>query len=407
MHSCRSCAARLGESFLSLGTQPLSNAFLGPDQLGRMEPTYPLDLFFCGTCSLVQLDEFERAHDIFSDDYPYFASFSESWLVHSRAYAELATRRFALDRDSFVVEVASNDGYLLQYFQQRGIPVLGIDPARSVAEAAREKGVPTDLAFFGTSYAEAMTARADLLIGNNVLAHVPDINDFVAGIARALKPRGVATLEFPHLLRMIEGNQFDTIYHEHFSYLSLHAVTTLFLRHGLEVFDVDELATHGGSLRVYAQAVATRPFEVSARVEMVNALERTGGLLSPSTYARFREGVASTKRDLLTLLIGERRAGKRIVGYGAPAKGNTLLNYCGIRDDFVEYTVDRNPHKQGRFLPGSHIPVHAPERILADKPDDILILPWNIKAEVMAQLSAIREWGGRFIIPVPTPGFVG
>ena len=409
MDNCRSCEAPLGAPFLRLGSQPLSNAYLRPAQLARMEPTYPLDVYWCERCTLVQLAEFERAAEIFGDDYAYFSSFSDSWLAHCQAYTEMVRARFGLDPSSFVVEVASNDGYLLQYFQRAQIPVLGVEPARSVADAARAKGIPTDVEFFGASYAARMRdrdQRADLLIGNNVLAHNPNINDFVAGIAGALLPHGVATLEFPHVLRMIEGNQFDTIYHEHFSYLSLHAVDALFARHGLQLFDVDELTTHGGSLRIYAQLL-TGPHPVGPRVAQVKAAERAAGLVGPRAYAEFGARVEHTKRELLALLIAAKRAGKRIVGYGAPAKGNTLLNYCGVRTDFLDYTVDRNPHKQGRFLPGTHIPIHAPERIFEDKPDYVVILPWNIKAEILGSLAGIAAWGGKFIVPIPEPEIVG
>jgi SAM-dependent methyltransferase len=394
---------------LSLGSQPLSNAYLRVTQLSAMEPTYPLDVFSCNQCWLVQLAEYERAEAIFGDDYAYFSSFSDSWLAHCQAYTHMARDRFVLGPRSFVVEVASNDGYLLQYFLRDGVPVLGIEPARSVANAAIAKGIPTEVVFFGAHHAAAMRARgqlADLLIGNNVLAHNPRINDFVAGIAGVLKPDGVATLEFPHLLRMMERNQFDTIYHEHFSYLSLYAVEVLFERHGLRLFDVDELVTHGGSLRIYAQ-LATGRHEVTSRVAAVKALERAAGLLRPDVYAQFGDRVSETKRKLLTLLITAKRTGKRIVGYGAPAKGNTLLNYCGVRTDFLDYTVDQSPHKQGRFLPGTHIPIHAPGRIFEDKPDYVLILPWNLKEELMGQLAGISAWGGRFIVPIPEPELIG
>lgn len=406
MIACRSCDGPLGAPFLSLGTSPLSNSYLRAEQLALMEPTYPLDLYFCERCYLVQLNEFERADQIFGEDYAYFASYSESWLAHCRAYVEMVVDRFALGRNSFVVEVASNDGYLLQYFHARGIPLLGIEPAQSVADAAIAKGIRTETVFFGAAHADAMRARgesADLLVANNVLAHNPNVNDFVAGIARVLAPDGVATLEFPHLLRLLENNQFDTIYHEHFSYLSLHAVEALFERHGLVIFDVDELGTHGGSLRMYAQLVATGRRPLSSRVFAVREAEGRAGLLSAATYAGFTARVTETKRKLLSLLIELKRTGKRIVGYGAPAKGNTLLNYCGIRSDFLDYTVDRNPHKQGRFLPGTRIPIFTPERIIDDKPDYVLILPWNIQDEVIAQMAAISEWGGRFIVPIPVP----
>jgi SAM-dependent methyltransferase len=363
-------------------------------------------VFVCEQCFLVQLDEFEHAERIFDADYAYFSSFSESWLAHCRAYTDTVVERYGVGAQSLVIEVASNDGYLLQYFHARGIPVLGIEPAGSVAAAAIAKGIPTETVFFTRAHAEVMRARgqqADLLIGNNVLGHNPRLNDFVAGIACALAPQGVATLEFPHLLRLLEGNQFDTIYHEHFSYLSLHAVEALFQRHGLGVFDVEELDTHGGSLRIHGQLLGSGERPVESRVAAVRDLERRGGLLSRETYAAFRERVYETKRALLGLLIEAKRAGKRIVGYGAPAKGNTLLNYCGIRTDFIDYTVDRSPHKQGRFLPGTRIPIHAPERIFVDKPELVLVLPWNLQAEVIAQMRGIADWGGTFIIPIPTP----
>ncbi len=404
MNACRSCDTTLSRPFLSLGAQPLSNAYLRADQLTRMEPTYPLDLYVCPSCFLVQLDEMEQADHIFDDDYAYFSSYSESWLAHCRAYTEMIVERLDLDARSFVVEVASNDGYLLQYFRDRGIPHLGIEPARSVATAAIEKGIPTDIDFFGIAKAEMLVGSgrpADLVIGNNVLAHNPHLNDFVKGIARVLKPAGVATLEFPHLLRMLEGNQFDTIYHEHFSYLSLHATMAAFVRHGLEIFDIDELPTHGGSLRIYAQLTSERRYEVSDAVDRVLRAEDAAGLRDVATYATFRERVVETKRKLLEFLITARRAGKRVVGYGAPAKGNTLLNYCGVRTDFLDYTVDASPHKQGRFLPGTRIPIHAPSKILEDRPDYVLILPWNIEAEIVSKMSAVTSWGGKFVVPIP------
>jgi len=374
-----------------------------------MEPTWPLDVFVCERCWLVQIDEFERATEIFDEDYAYFASFSESWLAHCRAYCDLVSTRFSLGASSFIVEVASNDGYLLQYFKERGIPLLGIEPAKSVADAAIARGITTEIVFFGVAQAEAMCGRgqqADLLAANNVLAHNPNINDFVAGIGRVLKPAGIATLEFPHLLRMLERNQFDTVYHEHFSYLSLLAAETLFARHGLKVFDVEELSTHGGSLRIYAQLAATGVHAESHRVAKLRALEENARLRERATYSRFSDQVVETKRKLLELLIELKRSGKRIVGYGAPAKGNTLLNYCGVRGDFLDYTVDASPHKQGKFLPGTRLPIYAPARILEDRPDYVLILPWNIRDEIMTQMSEVRSWGGRFILPIPVPEVV-
>ena len=404
MDKCRSCGADLAPPFLSLGSSPLANALLLPDQAGKMEPTFPLDLRRCETCHLVQIDDCERADVIFAEDYLYFSSFSESWLIHSQQYVAEVIDRFGLGADSFVVEVASNDGYLLQYFKQAGVPLLGIEPSGNVARAAQEKGIPTDIAFFNRAYAETMVdraQRADLLVGNNVLAHNPDLNAFVSGIAHVLAPAGVVTMEFPHLLRLMAGNQFDTVYHEHYSYLSLHAVDALFQRHGLDIFDVQELGTHGGSLRIFAQRRDSGPHAETEAPSRVRQDEQNAGLLQRATYDAFKERVARTKRRLLTFLIEAKEAGKRVVGYGAPAKGTTLLNYCGVRTDLVEYTVDRNPHKQGRLLPGVRIPVHPPERILHDRPDYVLILPWNIADEIVAQMAEVREWGGRFVVAIP------
>jgi SAM-dependent methyltransferase len=370
-----------------------------------MEPTYPLDLHRCRQCGLVQLDEFEAARDIFDENYVYFSSFTDSWLEHCRRYVDMAERRFELGPESSVIEVASNDGYLLQYFVRRGIRALGIEPAANVAAAARDKGVDTEVAYFDRHYGAAMAARgqrADLLIANNVLAHNPDINSFVAGIASVLADSGVATLEFPHILRMIEGNQFDTIYHEHFSYLSVAAVEPLFARHGLVLFDIEQLPTHGGSLRIFAQRGSTGVHEISDSVAAVRRSEEQGRLHLDETYERFAQRIRETKWNLLSFLMDARKAAKKVVAYGAPAKGNTLLNYCGIRADLVDYTVDRNPAKQGCFLPGSRIAVHRPERIFEDRPDLILILPWNIKDEIIAELAAVRGWGGRFVIPIPS-----
>jgi SAM-dependent methyltransferase len=402
---CRSCRTPLGSPFLSLGAQPLSNNYLREAQLREPETRYPLDVRLCPSCWLVQIDELGSAQAIFGDEYPYFASFSDSWLAHCRAYTEMAIARFGLDARSFVLEAASNDGYLLQYFVARGIPVLGVEPARSVATAAIAKGVPTEVAFFTTAYASAMTKNADLIIANNVLAHVPDINDFVGGISIALAPAGVATLEFPHLLRTLEGNQFDTVYHEHYSYLSLVAIEPLFERHGLSIFDVEEHRTHGGSLRVFAQRKGGK-HPITERVARVLDAERTGGLLDASTYTAFAERAAHVKHAFPALLAKLRNAGKRVAGYGAPAKGNTLLNYCGIATDLIEFTVDRNPLKQGRFLPGSHIPIYAPSKIEEMKPDCVVILPWNLRVEVLAQLAGIRAWGGQFAVPIPEPELV-
>jgi 2-polyprenyl-3-methyl-5-hydroxy-6-metoxy-1,4-benzoquinol methylase len=381
---------------------PLAETYLRADQLNRMEPFYPLRVHVCERCLLVQLEEYVGPSQIFSE-YPYFSSYSASWLRHARAYADMIVQRLGLSGQSRVVELGSNDGYLLQYVAAKGIPVLGVEPARNIAEAAIRNGVPTVVAFFGQRTARELLAGggpADLVVGNNVLAQVPDLTDFVRGLGILLAPRGVITLEFPHLLRLLEGNQFDTIYHEHFSYFSLMAVEMLFARHGLALVDVEELPTHGGSLRIYAQR-AESAAPPSPRVAALRALEEAAGLTDLKTYFAFEEKVQETKRRLLEFLIGVRREGKSVVGYGAPGKGNTLLNYCGIRSDFLEYTVDRNPYKHGKFLPGTHVPIFPPDRIRQTRPDYLLILPWNLKDEVMEQMADIRSWGGRFVVPIP------
>jgi C-methyltransferase C-terminal domain/Putative zinc binding domain/Methyltransferase domain len=402
-HSCRFCAAPLEATFVDLGMSPLCESFLTADQLDRMEAFYPLHAQVCSRCFLVQLPQYVSPGEIFTE-YAYFSSYSSAWLRHSEEYVSMAIERFSLGPESFVVELASNDGYLLQYFVRRGIPCLGVEPAANVAEAAREKGVDTVVRFFDVAMAEEMAQnarQADLIIGNNVLAQVPDINAFVGGLRIALKPRGTVTMEFPHLARLIEGNQFDTIYHEHFSYFSLLAAEKIFGAHGLVVFDVEELWTHGGSLRVYARHSEDTTRPLSPRVHRLREQEEAAGLGDLKTYAAFEERVRETKRSLLELLTRAKREGKRIAGYGAPGKGNTLLNYCGIRTDFVDFTVDRNPYKHGRFLPGSRIPIFPPERIASERPDLVLILPWNLKDEIMGQLDYIRGWGGQFILPIP------
>jgi SAM-dependent methyltransferase len=368
-----------------------------------MEPFYPLHVYVCGDCFLVQLQEYVTPAHIFSD-YAYFSSYSDSWLVHAKKYTDQMIQRFGIGVQSRVVELASNDGYLLQYFVQRGIPVLGIEPAANVAEVAERKGVSTLVKFFGAQVAKELAESgntADLLLGNNVLAQVPDINDFVAGMKILLKPRGVITMEFPHLQRLMEQNQFDTIYHEHFSYFSLVTVERIFSAHGLTIFDVEELTTHGGSLRIYARHREDSSKPVSHEVSQLRVREQAMGFLELATYSRFAEQVKETKRGLLEFLIEAKREGKRIAGYGAPGKGNTLLNYCAIRTDFLDYTVDRNPHKHGRFLPGTHVPIYPPERIQETRPDFLLILPWNLKDEIMDQNAFIREWGGKFVVPIP------
>jgi 2-polyprenyl-3-methyl-5-hydroxy-6-metoxy-1,4-benzoquinol methylase len=401
--TCRFCDAALTLSFADLGMSPPSNAYLAAEDLRRMERFYPLHAWVCSRCFLVQLEQFETPEQIFSD-YAYFSSYSDSWLAHARNYSQAMRERLQLGRSSFVVEIASNDGYLLQYFVEQGVPVLGIEPAANVAEVAEKKGVPTLVKFFGTQTARELAAAgrtADLVAGNNVLAHVPDLNDFVRGLAILLKPAGVVTMEFPHLLRLMQENQFDTIYHEHFSYFSFVVAERVFAAHGLAIFDVDELPTHGGSLRIYARHESNGSLAVSHRVAELRGRERSAGLEKAGTYSAFAEQVRATKRKLLKFLIDARESGKRVAGYGAPAKGNTLLNYCGVRTDLLEYTVDRSPHKQGQFLPGVHIPVYAPERIMQTRPDYVLILPWNLKDEIVEQMSAVRSWGGRFVVPIP------
>jgi C-methyltransferase C-terminal domain/Putative zinc binding domain/Methyltransferase domain len=382
---------------------PPCESYLSAEQLNGGEMFYPLHVFVCDRCFLVQLQEYVAPDAIFSE-YAYFSSYAESWLAHARAYTDQMVARWNLTGRHQVVEVASNDGYLLQYFVARGIPALGIEPAANVAAAATAKGVPTKVAFFGRRTASGLAAeglQADLLIGNNVLAQVPDIGDFLGGMKIALRPGGVITMEFPHLLRLMEGNQFDTIYHEHFSYFSFLTTCSIFEAHGLAIFDVEELSTHGGSLRVHARHQEDTSKPVSDAVRELGAREIASGFDRIERYATFRQQVEETKRSLLDFLIGVKRAGRTVVGYGAPGKGNTLLNYCGIRTDFLDYTVDRNPYKQGKFTPGTHIPVFAPDKIDATRPDYVLILPWNLKDEIMAQMAHIRQWGGRFVVPIP------
>ena len=400
---CRNCGAPLTATFADLGMSPLSNAFIRPAEASRMEPFYPLHAWVCGTCRLVQLEEFESPEHIFND-YFYFSSFSESWLRHAETYAKAMTARFGLGAGSTVVEVASNDGYLLQYFKAQGCRILGVEPAANVAAVAEKKGVPSVVAFFGRDTATRLRAdgfAADQMAANNVLAHVPDLNDFIAGFAILLKPGGVATFEFPHLLRQIEHTQFDTIYHEHFSYLSLHVVQRLFKAHGLRVFDVDELPTHGGSLRVFA-CLEAAPHAVEPAVASVLTNEAAAGLEDAAVYAAFAAQVVRIKLDLLRFLIDAKTAGKRVAAYGAPAKGNTLLNYCGVGPELIAFTVDRSPHKQNTLLPGTRIPVRAPDAILQEKPDYVLVLPWNLKDEITQQMHAIRQWGGKFVVPIPS-----
>lgn len=402
-YNCRFCGNRLKHTFVDLGATPLANSYLKSEDLDRAEPFYSLHVRVCEKCFLVQLPELERAENIFSD-YLYFSSYSETWLEHAKNYSAKMIERFDLNENSKVVEIASNDGYLLQYFKEKKIGVLGVEPAANVAEVAVSKGIPTIVKFFGAAAARELVEngeRADLTAANNVLAHVPDINDFVEGFAVLLKPDGAATFEFPHLLNLIEKNQFDTIYHEHFSYLSLTTVEKIFDAHGLSIFDVEQLPTHGGSLRVFAQKTETGSRETGAAVEEIKNLETEKGLTDIERLTGYGERVKRTKRDLLAKLIEIKEHGKSIAAYGAAAKGNTLLNYCGVKTDFVEYVSDANPNKQNHFLPGTRIPIAAPEKIRETKPDYVLILPWNIADEVIEQNKFIREWGGKFIVPIP------
>ena len=400
---CRFCGTRLRHTFVDLGMSPPCQSHVEAHQLNHMEPFFPLYAWVCEGCFLVQLQEYVSPTDIFGE-YAYFSSYSDSWLRHAKAYTDLMVERFGIGARSQVIELASNDGYLLQYFVEKGIPVLGIEPAANVAAVAEAKGVRSLVRFFGEKLAGELAAegtQADLLLGNNVLAHVPDLNDFVGGMRRLLKPGGVATVEFPHLMRLVEENQFDTIYHEHFSYFSLISAERVFAAHGLTLFDVEELPTHGGSLRIYARHVEDASKPVGFRVRDLRAREEASGFERLDRYASFTEQVHETKRRLLEFLIAAKRRGKRIAGYGAPGKGNTLLNYCGIGRDFLDYTVDRNPYKQGKFLPGTHVPIYPPAALWDTRPDYVLILPWNLKDEIMEQVADIRSWGGQFLVPIP------
>jgi SAM-dependent methyltransferase len=401
---CRFCGKRLEHTFVDLGMSPLCESYIPADRLDAMEPFYPLHVLVCDNCWLVQLAAYVSGEAIFTE-YAYFSSYSDSWVEHARRYTAAMIERFHLGPKSLVVEVASNDGYLLQHFVKRGIPSLGIEPAANVAQKAVELGVPTLVEFFGQASAARLAAegkRADLIAANNVLAQVPDVNDFVAGLKTLLAPAGVATIEFPHLMRLVAENQFDTIYHEHYSYFSFITAERICAAHGLTLFDVEELPTHGGSLRLYARHAEHDALAVSDRVTALRRRETEAGVATLAYYRSFDERVRETKRRLLEFLIAARRDGKSIAGYGAPGKGNTLLNYCGIRTDLLDYTVDRNPYKQGKFLPGTHIPIYPPERIAETRPDYVLILPWNLKDEIAAQLAYVKDWGGRLVVPIPS-----
>jgi len=400
---CRFCGTGLERTFVDLGLSPLCETYPAAADFPRGELYYPLHVYVCDECFLVQLEEYESAENIFSD-YAYFSSYSDSWLKHCENYCSQMMSRFVLSEKSFVVEVASNDGYLLQYFVRQNVPVLGIEPAANVAKVAVEKGVPSLVRFFGTELAKELAAKgrcADLVLGNNVLAQVPDLNDFVEGLRILLMPEGVLTLEFPHLLKLIELNEFDTIYHEHFSYFSMLTTVRIMEAHGLRVFDVEQLKSHGGSLRVYACRAESRSHAVEPSVAKLVAEEKKAGLDSAKGYEGFAQQVQETKFALVEFLLNAARQGKSVAGYGAPGKSATLLHYCGIGKDLIEYTVDRNPYKQGRFLPGNHIPIRHPDLIRETKPDYIVILPWNLKDEIIRQLQFIRQWGGRFVVPIP------
>ena len=404
-YACRFCDSELHQVFVDLGMSPLANSYLTMADLQKMEPHYPLCIYICDRCYLAQLPVFETPEGIFTD-YAYFSSYSDSWLRHAKAYTDLMIERFGYNQSNFVIELASNDGYLLQYFKEKSIPVLGIEPAKNVALAANEAGIPTLVKFFGTDTARELASEnkyADLIVGNNVLAHVPGLNDFVNGMKIVLRKQGVITMEFPHLMRLVAENQFDTMYHEHFSYFSFTTVEKVFASHDLTLFDVEELPTHGGSLRIYARHSDDETKPVGKRVAELKSREDTAGMTKMEYYLSFGEKVKETKRKILEFLIKAKAEGKSIVGYGAPAKGNTLLNYCGVRTDFIDYTLDRSPHKQGQYLPGTHIPIYHPDKVREDKPDYLVILPWNLKEEIMEQMSYIREWGGKFVTLIPEP----
>ncbi len=402
--ACRFCSRPLSNTFVDLGMSPVSNNYIDPAKEHAMEPFFPLHVYVCDDCLLVQLPAYQKREEIFTSEYAYFSSFSTSWLQHAKDYAHMMLKRLGLTSESLVVELASNDGYLLQYFKEQGVPVLGVEPCQNVAEAALKIGIPTVIKFFGVDTAKELLAEgkaADLLLGNNVLAHVPDTNDLVAGMKILLKKTGVITMEFPHLMRLMQDNQFDTIYHEHFSYFSFHTVEKIFAHHGLTIFDVEELSTHGGSLRIFARHTDNEALPVTEHVRDLHAREKQFGLHDLETYTTWEENVHTAKRNFLSWLLGVKKEGKTVVGYGAPAKGNTFLNYCGVRSDFIDYTVDRSPHKQNHLLPGTHIPIYDPEKIRETKPDYVLILPWNLKEEISEQMQYIREWDGKFVVAIP------
>jgi len=401
---CRFCNTELKHVFIDLFNSPASNSYITEQELNEPETFFPLKVYTCHSCFLVQVDEYKKSDAIFDSNYAYFSSYSTSWLAHAKKYTELMTNRFALNNYSQVIEIASNDGYLLQYFQQKNIPVLGIEPTANTAAAAKEKGIESVVDFFGIRLAQKLASeniKADLLLGNNVLAHVPDVNDFVAGMQLILKPNGIITMEFPHLLQLIENNQFDTIYHEHFSYLSFFTVQKIFAQHNLTLFDVEELNTHGGSLRIYAKHIDNQIHSITENVKLLIEKEKQYGLDTIDYYNNFTEKALKVKTDLLIFLLNQKKEGKKVAAYGAAAKGNTLLNYCGVKSDLIDFVVDANPHKQGKFLPASHIPVVSEAILKENKPDYVIILPWNLKEEITQQLAYIKSWGGSFVVPIP------
>lgn len=402
--NCRFCKATLEHVFIDLLNSPASNSFISTEQLNEPEVFYPLKVYTCDNCFLVQVDEYKKSDAIFNSDYLYFSSYSVSWLAHAKAYTQKMIPQFKLDEKSLVVELASNDGYLLQYFKESNIPVLGIEPTANTAAVAMSKGIETIVDFFGVRLATDLVAKgrkADLLLGNNVLAHVPDIVDFVAGMKILLKENGVITMEFPHLMQLVDNNQFDTIYHEHFSYLSFGTVSKIFEEAGLKMFDVEELSTHGGSLRIYATHINNNFRDISSNVSALLNKENMKGMNGLKYYDDFQKKAFDVKLQLLEFLIEAKKAGKKVVGYGAAAKGNTLMNFCGIKNDLIDFVVDANPNKQNKFLPASHIPVKTEGDLKKHQPDFILILPWNLKSEITNQLDYIKDWGGKFVVPIP------
>ena len=401
---CRYCKTTLTHQFIDLINSPASNSFLSKEQLNEPETYYPLKVYTCHTCYLVQVDEYKKSAAIFDSNYVYFSSYSTSWLQHAEAYTQMMTQRFGYNASSLVIEIASNDGYLLQYFNNNNIPVLGIEPTANTAAVAKQKGIDSVVDFFGVALAKQLVAqnkKADLLLGNNVLAHVPDINDFVAGMAIILKPDGVVTMEFPHLMQLVDNNQFDTIYHEHFSYLSFYTVQQIFASQGLQIFDVEEITTHGGSLRIFAKHTADTSKTITPNVATLLQKEISKGMDTMPYYNGFQQKAFDVKLQVLDFLIRQKKAGKKVAAYGAAAKGNTLLNYCGVKADLIDFVVDANPHKQNKFMPSSHIPVMDEAYLKATRPDFVLILPWNLKTEITQQLAYIQDWGGKFVVPIP------